>query len=136
MNEKRGQSSITGTDIQIPFKYIIIHGSDMSRRSSEQRAVTKSINLLGLVFEAPEVETEGLHISFTESTYGRNSLEMVLDLGKRFGDIEIVGQVDWYERRPTAIGYSFSVGVSFMDMPAATRTILRDFLQQTKSLAR
>jgi hypothetical protein len=122
-------------EIQIPFKFIVVHGADPTRRSSQQRAVTKSINLQGLIFETPEMEVDSYHLSFTESTYGRNSLEISLDLGKRFGTIELVAQVDWYERRSTHLGHCFSVGVSFIDVPTDIMGILREYLIIQRSLS-
>ena len=126
----------TMAEIQIHFKFTVIHGADPGRRSSEQKAVTKSINLMGLIFETPHMEVDGFHLSFTESTYGRNSLEISLDLGKKYGTLELVAQVDWYERRPTALGYAFSVGVSFMDMPTDIMAILREYLQVQRQLSK
>lgn len=126
----------TTWDIQIPFKYIVIHGTDPSRRSSQQKAVTKSLNLQGLIFESPKMEVEGFHLSFTETTYGRNSLEISLDLGKRFGTIEVMGQVEWYERRTSYGGHAFIVGIGFIDVQADALAVLRDFLQQNRALAR
>jgi hypothetical protein len=122
-------SAVMTADVQIPFVYTIIHGTDPSRRSPRQSARTRSINLMGLVFETQEMEKEAFHLSFTDSTYGRNSLEIALDLGKRFHKVELLGQVEWYERRSTATGHSFIVGVSFLDVPPDALTVLRDFLQ-------
>jgi hypothetical protein len=126
----------TMAEIQLHFKFIVIHGADPGRRSPEQKAVTKSINLTGLIFETPHMEVDGFHLSFTESTYGRNSLEISLDLGKKYGTLELVAQVDWYERRHTALGYAFSVGVSFMDMPTDIMAILREYLQVQRQLSK
>jgi len=122
-------------EIQLPFKFTVVHGADPTRKSSEQKAVTRSINLQGLIFETPRMEVDSYHLSFTESTYGRNSLEISLDLGKKFGTIEVVAQVDWYERRSTNLGYCFSVGVSFLDMPADIMGILREYLQIQRQLS-
>lgn len=119
-------------ELQVPFKYTIIHGADPARKSSQQKAFTKSLNLQGLIFEAPSVEQGGFHISFTETTYGRNSLEISLDLGKRFGIIEAIGQVEWYERRSTVFGTTFIIGVNFIDVQTDAMTVLREFLQQNR----
>ena len=135
MTDKTGtRMTATMAEIQLPFRFTIVHGADPSRRSSEQKAVTKSINLQGLIFETPSMEVDAYHLSFTESTYGRNALEISLDLGKKFGTIELVAQVDWYERRPTPIGHCFSVGVSFIDLPADIMGILREYLQIQRQL--
>lgn len=123
-------------DLQIPFKYTIIHGTDPSKKSAQQKGITKSLNLQGLIFEAPSMEAEGYHLSFTETTYGRNSLEITLDLGKRFGVIEVIGQVEWYERRTTVMGTSFIVGVNFIDVQADALAVLREFLQQSRGTAK
>ncbi|MBI5249208.1 MAG: hypothetical protein HY912_06915 [Desulfomonile tiedjei] len=135
MSEKTGtRMPATMAEIQLPFRFIVVHGSDPSRRSAEQKAVTKSINLQGLIFETPAMAVDDYHLSFTESTYGRNALEISLDLGKKYGTIELVAQVDWYERRSTALGHCFSVGVSFIDLPSDIMGILRDYLQVQRSL--
>jgi hypothetical protein len=131
MNEKPRAGAIMA-EIQIPFKYVIVHGTDPSKKSNQQKAVTKSINLMGLVFETDKMEIEGFHLSFTEVTYGRNSLVIFLDLGKRFGPIEIVGQVDWYEKRVTHLGSSFIVGIGFIDVQADATNVLREFLIQNR----
>jgi len=119
-------------DLQIPFKYTIIHGTDPSRKSAQKKGVTKSLNLQGLIFESSTMEADGFHLSFTETTYGRNSMEIILDLGKRYGAIEVIGQVEWYERRSTLMGTQFIVGVNFIDVPADALTVLREFLQQSR----
>ncbi|HMK34737.1 MAG TPA: hypothetical protein VK463_06705 [Desulfomonilaceae bacterium] len=121
-------------ELQIQFKYTIIHGTDPSRKSAEQKAFTKSLNLQGLIFESPRMEADGYHLSFTETTYGRNCLEMKLDLGKRFGTVEVIGQVEWYERRTTLHGISFIVGVNFVDIQADALSVLREFLQQSRGM--
>jgi hypothetical protein len=119
-------------DLQVPFKYTIIHGADPARRSPQQKGVTKSLNLQGLIFESPSVEIGGFHISFTETTYGRNSMEILMDLGRRYGTIEAIGQVEWYERRSTVFGTSFIIGVTFIDVQADAMTLLREFLQHNR----
>ncbi len=128
--------AIMTAEVQVPFKFTVIHGGDPSLRSSRQKASTRSLNLMGLVFETQAMEADGFHLSFTESAFGRNSLEITLDLGKKFGGVELLGQVEWYERRATAIGYNFIVGVSFIDVQTDELTALRDFLQQAHSLKR
>jgi hypothetical protein len=135
MSDRQSQrpSSFTA-DIQLPFRFSVIHGTDPTRKSSQQKGLTKSINLIGLVFETSKMEIDGYHLSFTESTYGRNSLEITLDLGKRSGNVELIGQVDWYERRPTPMGYTFVIGVSFIDIQADALALLREFLQQNRAL--
>lgn len=131
MNEKPRAGSIMA-EIQVPFKYVIVHGMDPSKRSGQQKAVTKSMNLMGLIFESQKMDIDSFHLSFTEFAYGRNSLEIVLDLGKRFGPVEVVGQVDWYEKRVTMTGSSFIVGISFIDVQADAVNVLREFLAQNK----
>lgn len=128
--------AVTTAEIQVPFTFTIIHGTDHSRRSNQYKARTRSLNLMGLVFEAPEMERDGFHLSFTDTTYGRNSLEITLDLGKKFQNIEVMGQVEWYERRSTTAGYSFIIGVGFLDVPADAQQILREYLQQAHLIGR
>ncbi len=117
-------------DAQIPFRYTIIHGADPTKRSAEQRAVTSSLNLVGLVFETQNMTHDGWHLSFTESSYARNTLEIVLELGKSFESVELLGQVEWYERRTTVAGHTFMVGVNFIDIQADALAVLRDFLKR------
>jgi hypothetical protein len=129
-------AAVAAAEIQVPFTLTIIHGTDPSRRSIPIKTKTRSLNLMGLVFESPAMEHEGFHLSFTDTTYGRNSLEMVLDLGKKFQRVEIMGQVEWYERRSTAAGHCFIVGVGFIDVPADALQTLREYIQQAHILAR
>jgi len=127
-------SPIMTVEVQLPFTYTVIHGGDPSLRSSLQKAKTRSLNLVGLVFESPSMEVGGFHLSFTESAYGRNSLEITLDLGKKLGSVELLGQVEWYERRATLIGHSFMVGIAFIDVQADELTALREYLVQMHAL--
>jgi hypothetical protein len=133
MSEKPPKFSTFTAEIQIWFQYRVVHGTDPSKKSSLQKAVTKSLSLQGLAFDSPRVDIDGFHLSFTEASYGRNSLEIKLDLGKRFGEVEVVGQVEWYERRMTAAGPGFSVGVGFTNMTADATAILREYLQAGRS---
>jgi hypothetical protein len=137
MSNKKELRAYVGTtvDVRVPFRYVIIHGSDPSLRSSEQRATTLNLNLAGLSFETESMDQAGFHLSFTESTFGRNSLEIRLDLGKKIGEIEVLGQVEWYERRLTAMGHNFVVGVSFLDVQADELAALREFLRQIQTLS-
>jgi len=128
--------STIAAEIQVPFKYTIIHGEDPSRRSQQYKGVTRSLNLTGLIFETQKMEADEFHLSFTGGTFARNFLEIALDLGKRFSTVEVLGQVEWYERRSTIIGHAFLVGVSFVDVPVEALEALREFLQQTQALMR
>jgi hypothetical protein len=123
-------------EVQVPFKYTVIHGEDPSRRSPQYKAVTRSLNLNGLIFETQKMEADGFHLSFTSGTFARNFVEIALDLGKRFSSVEVLGQVEFYERRSTIIGHAFLVGVSFVDLSVEALAALRDFLQQTQALLR
>ncbi len=126
--------STIAAEVQIPFKYTVIHGEDPSRRSPQYKAMARSLNLNGLIFETQKMEADGFHLSFTGGTFGRNFLEIALDLGKRFSTVEVLGQVEWYERRSTIIGHAFLVGVSFVDLHVEALAALRDYLQQTQAL--
>lgn len=128
--------STIAAEVQVPFKYTVIHGEHPSRRSPQYKSVTRSLSLNGLIFETQKMEADGFHLSFTGGTFGRNFLEIALDLGKRFGTIEVLGQVEWYERRSTIIGHAFLVGVGLVDVDVEALTALRDFLQQTQALLR
>ncbi len=120
-------------DVRVPFTYYVIHGDDPSRRTSAQKAVTRSLNLVGLVFETPSIEAEGFHLSFTEASFSRNSMEIHLDLGKKYARTELLAQVEWYERRsPDA----FIVGVNFIDIPADALDTLRNFIKHARLAGR
>jgi hypothetical protein len=116
-------------DIQLPFSFTVMLGEDPSRRSQPQKAVTRSLSLMGLVFQWPSMEAGGFHLSFTPGSFSQNLLEVTLDLGKKFPPIEVLGQVDWYEKRSTARGHSFLIGVSFIDLQPDALVVLRQFLQ-------
>jgi hypothetical protein len=133
---KYHMGAVAAAEIQVPFIFRIIHGTDPERRSNTFKTKTRSLHLMGLVFESAEMEHEGFHLSFTDTTYGRNSLEIVLDLGKKFQKVEVMGQVEWYERRSTTAGYCFIVGVGFTDVPADALQTLREYIQQAHQLAR
>jgi hypothetical protein len=128
--------STFAAEVQLPFRYTVIHGEDPSRRSPQYKAMTRSLHLNGLIFETQKMEADGFHLSFTGGTFGRNFLEIALDLGKRSSTVEVLGQVEWYERRATVIGHAFSVGVSFVDVAVEALAALRNYLQQTQSLMR
>jgi hypothetical protein len=128
--------SPVAAEVQVPFKYTVIHGEDPSRRSPQYKAVTRSLNLNGLIFETQKMESDGFHLSFTSGTFARNFVEIALDLGKRFSNVEVLGQVEFYERRSTIVGHAFLVGVNFVDVSAEALGALRDFLQQTQALLR
>ncbi|MFH1115865.1 MAG: hypothetical protein V1792_18295 [Pseudomonadota bacterium] len=129
-------SAIMTAEVRVPFRYRIVHGSDHSLKSAEQRGTTRSLNLVGLSFDTSSMDQDGFHLSFTETTFGRNSLEITLDLGKKLGEIEVLGQVDYYERRSTIEGHSFIVGVGFIDVQADELALLREFLHQFHLMGR
>ncbi len=126
----RPPASVTA-DIRVPFSFTVMLGEDPSRRSQPQKAVTRSLSLMGLVFESPRMDVEGFHLSFTPGSFSQNLLEVTLDLGKKFSPIEVLGQVDWYEKRSTLQGHSFLIGVSFIDLQPDALLVLRQFLQTT-----
>jgi hypothetical protein len=129
---KRRTPTQFASDIRVPFTYTVVHGRDPSRKSKSQRAQTRSMNLMGLSFDTPVIEVDELHLSFTEGSFGRNSLEIVLDLGKKIGEVEVLGQVEWYESRSTPAGHYFIIGVGFMDVQADVVAALREFLMQAQ----
>lgn len=133
MTEKtRGKkAAIMTADINVPFKYVIINGLDPSQRSKEQKAATKALNMVGLVFGVDTMEKDGFHLSFTENSYARNMLEISLDLGTKFRTLELMAQVDWYERRLTSDGDNFMVGISFLDPTADAMEVLKEFLRSS-----
>jgi hypothetical protein len=127
-------SAVASVDTPVSFSFRVVHGADSSRKSEERRAVTKSLSLAGLVFEVPTVDVDGLHISFTEESFGRNFLEMVLEPGRKMPPIELLAQVDWYESRVTPRGHVFIVGVSFVDIQADAVALLRSLIRRIASV--
>ncbi len=123
-------------DIRVPFGFRVMHGDDPSRRSEPQKSVTRSLSLMGLVFESPSMEVGGFHLSFSPLSFAQNLLEITLDLGKKFQPIEVLGQVDWYEKRSTVQGHTFLVGVNFVDLQPDALLILRQFLQTAHEVSR
>lgn len=138
MTDRRSASysSAMIVEAQVPFRFKVVHGTDPSRKSPEQKTATRSLSLNGLVFEIPWVEVGGLHISFTEASFGRNCLEISLELGRKWRTLELVGQVEWYEARPTRWGHVFIVGVSFVDVQPDALVLLKEFLRTLQSLQR
>jgi hypothetical protein len=128
---RKKKPAIMTADITVPFRYSIIHGLDPGKKSPEQKAVTKALNMVGLIFGVDKMEKDGFHLSFTENSYSRNILEISLDLGAKSRNLELLGQVDWYERRLTSEGNNFMVGVSFVDPPADALEILKEFLRSS-----
>lgn len=126
----------TIVEAAVPFKFRVVHGTDPSRKSSEQKAVTKSLSMTALVFEIAGVEVDGMHISFTEETFGRNFLEIRLDLGKKWPAVTLLGQVEWYEARHSRLAHVFAVGVSFVDIQPDATVVLRDYLRALQSMLR
>jgi hypothetical protein len=134
-DQTRPPANVTA-DIRVQFSLRVVHGDDPSRRSEPHKAVTRSLSLVGLVFESPSMEVEGFHLSFAPTSFAQNLLEITLDLGKKFQPIEALGQVDWYEKRSTIQGHSFLVGVNFVDLQPDALVILRQFLQTAHDASR
>jgi hypothetical protein len=131
-DKTRQHPAALATDIHVPFTYRIVHGRDMSRKSTVQHAKTRSMNLMGLTFDTPIIDPDSFHLSFTEGSYGRNSLEIILDLGKKIGYVEVLGQVEWYESRSSPQGHYFIVGVGFIDVQADAMASMREFLRHVQ----
>ncbi|MGO9121612.1 MAG: hypothetical protein ACLQPD_28880 [Desulfomonilaceae bacterium] len=129
MNDQIRPPANVTADVQVPFSFTVMLGEDPSRRSHPQKTVTRSLSLMGLVFESPTMEPEGFHLSFTPTSFSQNLLEITLNLGKKFPPIEVLGQVDWNEKRSTVQGHSFLIGVSFIDLQPDALVVLRQFLQ-------
>jgi hypothetical protein len=139
-NESDGKDrmrALLGHDIQVPFSYSVIDGEDPSRRSREITAKTRQLSLNGLIFDTEEMDVgDGFHLSFADSGRGRNFMEIIIQLGRQFSDIEVLGQVEWYEKRTTAREQSFIVRVDFVDVSADALAMLREFLHQYHRLSR
>ncbi|MBI5569723.1 MAG: hypothetical protein HY914_07245 [Desulfomonile tiedjei] len=126
----------TVVEAAVPFRFKVVHGVDPSRKSSEQKAMTKSVSMTGLVFEIGGVEVDGMHISFTEESFGRNFLEIHLEVGRKFEAIRVMGQVEWYEARLSRMAHVFVVGVIFVDIQPDAIVILREYLRSLQGLLR
>jgi hypothetical protein len=129
-------TAATTIDTQTPFRFRIVHGADPTRKSEEYKAVTRTLSLGGLIFETPVVERDGLHISFTEASFGRNFLEIFLDLGRKLPSIQVIGQVEWYESRPAIRENVFVVGVTFVEIQPDAVALLRQHLRIATGLTR
>lgn len=105
-DQTRPPANVTA-DIQVSFSFRVVHGDDPSRRSEPAKTVTRSLSLMGLVFESPSMEVGGFHLSFTPMSFAQNLLEITLDLGKKFKPIEVLGQVDWYKSVRLSKGIRF-----------------------------
>jgi hypothetical protein len=92
--------------------------------------------LKGLIFETPAMVVENFHLSFTESSFKRNSLDISLDLGKRHPKVDLRGQVEWYEKRVSGGVEMFIVSVAFLDPSADDLDTLRQFIQGSRLLKR
>lgn len=134
-----GKSSghFTGTtNAQTPFKFRIVHGADPTRKSEEHKAFTRTLSLAGLIFETPVVELDGLHLSFTEASFGRNFMEINLDLGRKLEPIQVIGQVEWYESRPGIRENMFIVGVTFLEIQPDAMALLRQYIKMAGGISR
>jgi hypothetical protein len=120
-------------EVAVPFKFTVLDGEDPSNRSGEHKAFTKAVTLSGFIFETPTMEADGFHLSFASGSFGRNVLEVQLELGKKWGVVELLAQVEWYEKRSTPMGGIFIVGVGYIDISADSLAELREFLQQHRS---
>jgi hypothetical protein len=127
-------SSIASADTPVAFRFRVVHGTDQSRKSTEHKAFTRSLSLSGLIFEITTVDVDGLHISFTEASFGRNYLEIILDPGGKLPPIELLGQVEWYESRFTPRGDIFIVGVTFVDTQADAVALLRSLIRHVSPM--
>lgn len=121
----------TKTGIRVPFKFTIVHADDPDLTSGPHKAMTRDLTTSGLIFHARSMVMGGLHLSFTEASFSRNLMEISLELARRAKPIELLGQVEWYERRA---GEDFIVGVSFLDLSGETFEILREFVYRSRHL--
>ena len=136
MTEKTSGHFTGTTNAQTPFTFRIVHGADPTRKSEEHKAFTRTLSLGGLIFETPVVELDGLHLSFTEASFGRNFLEIHLDLGRKLESIQLSGQVEWYESRPGVRGNVFIVGVSFVEIQPDALALLRQYIRRAGGFLR
>ncbi|MGQ9654272.1 MAG: hypothetical protein ACUVXD_09435, partial [Thermodesulfobacteriota bacterium] len=89
------------------------------------------MSLSGVVFKAPSMKIDDLHLSYDESPVVRNKITMEIDLpGRR--KVTAIGEVSWYERSFVAKDQIYHVGVTFREMSAEDRNSLKEYLVAAK----
>ncbi len=131
--EARGQApkAPPRTALNLPIKYLVISGRDEMKISRSVDGRVEDMSLSGVVFKAPSMKIDDLHLSYDESPVVRNKITMEIDLpGRR--KVTAIGEVSWYERSFVAKDQVYHVGVTFREMSADDRNSLKEYLVAAK----
>lgn len=131
--EARGQAQKLPprTALNLPMKYLVISGRDEMKISRSVDGRVEDMSLSGIVFKAPSMKIDDLHLSYDESPVVRNKITMEIDLpGRR--KVTAIGEVSWYERSFVAKDQIYHVGVTFREMSAEDRNSLKEYLVAAK----
>lgn len=104
----------------LTVEYVIINAFENKRsKVFEGRLFYAHKN--GFWMEVHSIKTDGMHISFGDTTMTRNTLELSINTmtGER---LKARGEVEWYELIPHGNDYKFNVGIIILDMQAKDRT--------------
>ncbi len=131
--EPKGQAqrALPRTTLNLPIKYLVISGRDEMKISRSVDGRVEDMSLSGVVFTAPAMKIDDLHLSYDESPVVRNKITMEIDLpgGRK---VTAIGEVSWYERSFVAKDQVYHVGVTFREMSADDRDSLREYLVAAK----
>jgi hypothetical protein len=127
----QGQRVVSRTTLNLPIKYLVISGRDEMKISRSVDGRVEDLSLSGVVFRAPSMKIDDLHLSYDESPVVRNKITMEIDLpGRR--KVTAIGEVSWYERSFVAKDQVYHVGVTFREMSAQDRDSLKEYLVAAK----
>lgn len=127
----QAQKAPPRTALNLPIKYLVISGRDEMKISRSVDGRVEDMSLSGVVFKAPSMKIDDLHLSYDESPVVRNKITMEIDLpGRR--KVTAIGEVSWYERSFVAKDQVYHVGVTFREMSADDRNYLKDYLVAVK----
>lgn len=127
----QAQKAPPRTALNLPIKYLVISGRDEMKISRSVDGRVEDMSLSGVVFKAPSMKIDDLHLSYDESPVVRNKITMEIDLpGRR--KVTAIGEVSWYERSFVAKDQVYHVGVTFREMSPDDRNYLKDYLVAVK----
>ncbi len=125
----KGVAGVAATNLHM--KYLVISGRDEMKISRSLDGRVEDLSMTGLIFQAPSMRVDDLHLSYDESPVLRNKLTMEIDLpGRR--KVTAIGEVSWYERSFAAMDQIYHIGVIFREMSSEDRGVLKEFLLAAK----